>query len=267
MSNYTKKDTKVKAEVVEEKIETKEANVVKDDVKAETETEKEIKDENEDEIKIVIKDEKSEEVKVEKKDETNDMVAMLQRQLMEMQQAMIRMQANQAMPIMSSGASDYDTMYEIGTRFVNGASIYSPNKEVVFDIPFDKTVTVSGADLGMLLKTPFVKDWFAKDIIFFEDENVYTQKKIKKEWDLSDEALTKLINENDTVKTVSTLKDMTKNMRDDVMIHCLFYRIVELCDNGKLSTMPYDTRKQIESMFGFKIDDAQMLFRGFRNIR
>jgi hypothetical protein len=207
-----------------------------------------------------VKKIESTEVKPDPKDE---MIAQLQKQMLDMQNAFINMQSNQQVEI----KTENNEIYEIGTRFVNGVTIFSPRKEVEKEIPFNKIIEIDKNELDMLLKSNFVKDWLEKDILFFTKEDNYTKKKIKKRFDLSDEKFIDMILNNSTNKVMEIITNMTNKYKDDPVIHCVFYRIVELCSNGKLSTMPYETRKAIEKAFNFKIDDAQMLFRGFREIK
>jgi hypothetical protein len=196
-------------------------------------------------------------------DPKDEIILKLQEQINNIQQAFINMQSNQKTEIKSENTE----VYGIGTRFVNGVTIFSPRKEIEKEIPFNKNIEVDKNELDMLLKSNFVKDWFEKDILFFTNENVYSQRKIKKQFDLSDENLIDIILNHSTKKVMDVITDMTKRFKDDPVIHCIFYRIVELCSNGKLSTMPYETRREIEKAFSFKIDDAQMLFRGFRELK
>lgn len=199
----------------------------------------------------------------EKKDSNdNKEVDLLKKQIEELKLMMLNMQS-QNHPV--TVPVNEENFYDIGIRLVYGAPIYSPRKEVVKEVPFDGYVTVDDYELNNLIKSNFVKEWLEKDILFFSDSNTYKKKRINKRYDLSDDAMCKLICDNSTIVVVGKLNEMTKNMKDDPMVHCLYYRIVELCDNGKLSKMPYETRQEIENMFGFRVDNAQALFRGFRN--
>jgi hypothetical protein len=198
-----------------------------------------------------------------KLDPKDEIIAQLQKQMLDMQNAFINMQSNQKV----ENKAENNEIYEIGTRFVNGVTIFSPRKEVEKEIPFNKIIEIDKNELDMLLKSNFVKDWFEKDILFFVNGDIYSTKKIKKRFNLNDEKFVDMILNSSTNKVMETITNMTNKYKDDPMIHCVFYRIVELCSNGKLSTMPYETRKAIEKAFNFKIDDAQMLFRGFREIK
>jgi hypothetical protein len=209
-------------------------------------------------------DNKEEKIIENKNNEKDEQISLLRQQLEELQRALIKMQSNQTE---TSHNSYENTEIEIGGRFVNGVSIYSPNKEVVRDIPFNGSVTVDEMELNNLLKSNFVRDFLEKDIIYFKDESLYQKKKIKKKYELDNDSFTSMIMNNSTEKVVDTMNTMTKHMKDDPMIHCVFYRIVELCYEGKLTKMPYTTRKELEKIFEFKIDDAQSLFRGFVDIK
>jgi hypothetical protein len=213
--------------------------------------------------KVETLDVKKNEVVETKVDPKDEMIEQLQKQMMEMQKAFIQMQSGQK----SNIKLENNDVYEIGTRFINGVTIFSPRKEVEKEIPFNKVIEIDEYELTMLLKSNFVKEWFEKDLLFFVDEGIYSQKKLKKQFDLSDETLVNHLMNKSTKEAMELISNMTKRYKDDPMIHCIFYRIVELCSNGKLSTMPFETRREIEKMFNFKIDDAQMLFRGFREIK
>jgi hypothetical protein len=201
-------------------------------------------------------------------DEKDELITKLQKQMLEMQEAFIKMQANQSAPSQTNTNDDMplDKLYEIGSRFVNGLSIFSPNKEVLRDIPFNDVVTVDDIELNNLLKSNFVREFFEKDIIYFNDETLYKRKRIKKKFELDDKAFVNFILNNSTAYVVDTLNTMTNGLKDDPMVHCIFYRIVELCYSGKLVAMSYETRKAIEKMFEFKVEDAQMLFSGFKTV-
>jgi hypothetical protein len=213
--------------------------------------------------KVETPEVKKSEVAETKPDPKDEIIEQLQKQMMEMQQAFIQMQSGQKTNI----KLENNNVYEIGARFINGVTIFSPRKEVEKEIPFNKVIEIDDYELTMLLKSNFVKEWFEKDLLFFVDEDVYPQKKLKKQFDLSDENLADDLMNKSTKEVMELLSNMTKKYKDDPMIHCIFYRIVEMCFNGKLSNLNYETRKAIEKQFNFKIDDAQMLFRGFRNIK
>lgn len=203
---------------------------------------------------------KEEEVKKDPKDE---IIEKLQKQMQEMQEAFIAMQSN----TQKNSVDENSEIYEIGTRLVNGVTIFSPRREVEKEIPFNKIIELDKYELDMLLKSNYVREWFEKDVLFFNDKEVYKERRIKKEFDLSDEHLIDVILNKTTTKVMEEISEMTRKYKDDPMIHCVFYRIVELCSNGSLSKMPHETRRAIEKAFNFKIDDAQMLFRGFRDLK
>lgn len=190
----------------------------------------------------------------------------LKKQLADLQALMVKMQLGQINSNMNT--SDDDTMYEIGTRCVYSTGIYSQDRRIVKEIPpFGKTIMVDNSELKELLKTPFVRDWFESDIIYFTDNSVYAKKKLNKRCELDDNSFINLIMNNSTEKVVYELNKITRDFKDEPVIHCVLYRIVELCYEGKLAKMQYDTRKEIERLFGLRIDDAQMLFREFMKIK
>ena len=193
-------------------------------------------------------------------------IELLQKQLEEMQKAFINMSAN-ATPITTIAEEKEDKFYEISSRFIDDIAIFSPRKEIEKVIPRLKSTMVDEAELNALLKSNFVKDWFEKDILYIDDESVLKRKKIKKIYDLSDESLASIILDNTTADAMEELRKMTNNMKYDPMVHCMFYRIVDLCDRGLLVNMNFNTRTEIEKMFGFKISDAQMLYAGFRAVK
>ncbi len=197
----------------------------------------------------------------------NNEVDVLKQQLADLQALMIKMQSNQMVNTVPT-SMDEDTLYEISTRSVNSTGIYSQDKRITREIPpFGGVVTVDGLELRELLKSNFVRDWFESDIIYFKDESVYDKKRITKRCHLDDESFTDLMMNNSTEKVVSELNRITRNFKDEPVIHCVFYRIIELCYEGKLTKMDYATRQEIEKLFGTKIDDAQMFFRGFKEIK
>ena len=215
------------------------------------------KKENKEEIKIEIG-------KSEEEIDQSKIIEDLQKQIEEMRKAFVTLQSEKSS--YNKGLEE-DDMFEIGTRFVNGVTIFSPRREVEKELPFNKNIELDKYELDMLLKSNYVRDWLEKDILFFTNEDIYVKKKIRKQFDLSDGYFIDLILKNSTNIVIRELSNMTKNYKDDPMIHCVFYRIVELCSNGKLSTMPHETRKAVEKAFNFKIDDAQMLFRGFKEVK
>ena len=223
-----------------------------------------------------VKDEEqnnvNEEIKVAEKNDpiiNQNEVDTLKQQLADLQALMTKMQLNQYSNASHiSGGGEEDAIYEVSTRCVCSTGIYSPDKRIIKEIqPFGGVVTLDGLELRELLKSNFVRDWFESDIIYFTDESVYSKKKINKRCNLDDDSFTDLIMNNPTEKVVNELNKITRNFKDEPVIHCVFYRIVELCYEGKLTKMSYDTRREIERLFGFKIDDATMLFRGFKEIK
>ena len=196
-------------------------------------------------------------------DPKDAMIEQLKEQMQQMQAALIAMQGNDK----NKAVGENSTIYEIGTRLVNGVTIYSPRREVEKEIPFNKIIELDKYELDMLLKSNYVKEWLEKDVLFFNNEEAYEERRIKKQYDLTDESLIDMILNQSTVEVMEALSKMTRKYKDDPMIHCIFYRIVELCSNGSLSKMPHETRQEIEKEFNFKIDNAQMLFRGFRDLK
>jgi hypothetical protein len=191
-------------------------------------------------------------------------ISALQKQLQEMQKVILAMQSAQYPNSQKEDSSE--VLYEIGTRFVNGVTIFSPMKDVKIEMDFGKLYEIELHELNSLLKNPQNREWLEKDILFFTNSEVYKKKKLNRQYFLDDDTLTELIMSKDTDVLKSIFNKMTENMNYDPMIYCLFYRIVELAYSGKLNSMSHPTRQMIEKMFKFNLDNAEMLFQRYKEV-
>lgn len=192
-------------------------------------------------------------------------ISALQKQLQEMQKVILAMQSAQY-PNAQKEDTSSEVLYEIGTRFVNGVTIFSPMKDVKIEMDFGKLYEIELHELNSLLKNPQNREWLEKDILFFTNSEVYKKKKLNRQYFLDDDTLTDLIMSKDTDELKIIFNKMTESMNYDPMIYCLFYRIVELAYSGKLNSMSHPTRQMIEKMFKFNLDNAEMLFQRYKEV-
>jgi len=179
---------------------------------------------------------------------------LMQKQMQDMQNAIIKMQMNN-----NISNSVESKKYNIGGRLINGVTIYSPKREVDRRVPYKETIEVNDYEMEMLLKTQFVRDFLRKDIIYFTEEENYEKFKIYDRLDLSDEKIINMVLKYTSNDLVNELNILTRDKKDDPVVHSLFYRIVELDMSGAIARMVYENRKAIETYFKYRIENARML--------
>jgi uncharacterized coiled-coil protein SlyX len=180
----------------------------------------------------------------------------MQKQLQEMQSAFIKMQSS-GINLNKNNVINDNEQYEIGCRLVNGVLIYSPKREIERRISYKETIFVNGYEMEMLLKSNFVRDFLAKGVLYFVNEENYKQFNIYEVMDISDKWITNTLLNLSSEEVIETLNKVTRNKKDDTVVHSIFYRIVELYKNGDgIRKMDYETLKAIEKYFNYKIDNA-----------
>lgn len=232
--------------------------------------EKKVKKENMDKIEVnnndalldIIKNQKEVISNLENKNITNEnTMDLLQKQLTELQMAMIKIQSNNTIQTLNK-----DKLLSLRCRFLNGITLYSPKREVEIRVPYNQDIEISEDEMQMLMKTSFVRDFLKKDVIYFRDEENYKKFKVFDRFDLSDEKIINVVTQSSQNKLVEELNKYTNSKKDDPVFHSLFYRIVDLYNNGKLIKMTYENRKTIEEYFRFEISNAQFLLHRFKEI-
>lgn len=198
--------------------------------------------------------------------ETMSTLSVMQKQMQEMQQAFIALQSQKSQSSNNYNDDKYRQI-EIGCRLINGVSLYSPRREVERDITYGSPITVSEEEMNMLLKTPVTKKFLENDVIYFVDKEEYDNFKIFNHIDLSDDKLIELVSNSSTNELIAKLNELTRNKREDALMHSLFYRIVDLTTKNKLNGMKYENRRAIEQYCKFKIETAQMLIDNIRGIK
>lgn len=192
--------------------------------------------------------------------ESMSTLGILQKQMQDMQQAFIQMQSNSQNTSNSNTTSSKS--FEIGSRLINGITLYDPKRVVEREIPSNQIIEVNEYEIEMLLKSPLVKNLIKDDVVYFVDKDDYERFKIYEHSDLSDEFIMKLVTDSSADQLTSKLDKLTKNKRNHQVLHSIFYRIVELTTDGKLHRMNYNSRNAIEKYFRFSIDNgAQMVER------
>lgn len=196
--------------------------------------------------------------------EQNNVIEEMKKQLAEMQKAFISMQSNTSTVL----NNEEDDTVRIGCRFINGVPVYSPKRDIEYEIKYgeENEIEVSPNEMRMLLKTNFVREFLRKDVLYFVNDSDYDKFKITNRFYLNDDELIKLVSSKNSNHVISELNKYTRDKRDDPVFHCLFYRIVKLSMDGKLGSMPYETRKSIEEYFQFTIDNAQFLMSNIAKI-
>jgi len=200
-----------------------------------------------------------------KEDSKDKVIDDLQKQMEEMRKLIISMQSSNV-GSKHDQESNVETLYEIGTRFINGVTIFSPMRDVKVEMDFGKIYEIELHELNSILKNPQNREWLEKDILFFTDTSLYAKKKLNRQYHLDDKSLVDIIMNNETEDIKLLFNKMTDHMNYDPMIHCLFYRVAELVYDGKLNNMSYPTRQMIEKMFKFDLNNAEMLFSRFKEI-
>jgi len=187
---------------------------------------------------------------------------LMQKQMQDMQNAIIKMQMNN-----NISNSVESKKYNIGGRLINGVTIYSPKREVDRRVPYKETIEVNDYEMEMLLKTQFVRDFLRKDIIYFTEEENYEKFKIYDRLDLSDEKIINMVLKYTSNDLVNELNILTRDKKDDPVVHSLFYRIVELDMSGAIARMVYENRKAIETYFKYRIENARMLIESLKKVQ
>ena len=196
------------------------------------------------------------------KTENKNTNELMQKQMQDMQNAIIKMQINN-----NISNSVESKKYNIGGRLINGVTIYSPKREVERRIPYKETIEVNEYEIEMLLKTQFVKDFLRKDIIFFTDEENYEKFKIYDRLDLSDEKIINMVLKYTSNDLVNELNRLTRDKKDDPVVHSLFYRIVELDMSGAIARMVHENRVAIETYFKYRIENARTLIESLKKVQ
>lgn len=179
-------------------------------------------------------------------------IAEMTKQMQEMQAMMISMQSKQPVTI-----TNVNNKTSIGCRFLNGITVYSPNREIEIFIPCGENNTIDFTDneMNLLLKQKFFKDFLTEDVLYFVNEEDYTRHNLKKINSMDDNSIVEILNSRDNLKTI--FDNYTNSKRNSPVLHCLFYTIVNLVDKGKINTLPVGVQREIEDYFNFKIDDAR----------
>jgi len=215
-----------------------------------------VKKENVDEL---LKKNEEQEKLIDELNSKNNQTALafeqMQKQLQEMQSAFIQMQSN-GINLKKNNVINDNEQYEIGCRLVNGVLIYSPKREIERRISYKETIFVNGYEMEMLLKSNFVRDFLAKGVLYFVNEENYKQFNIYEVMDISDKWITNTLLNLSSEEVIEKLNNVTRNKKDDTVVHSIFYRIVELYKNGDVRRMDYETLKAIEKYFNYKIDNA-----------
>lgn len=198
-------------------------------------------------------------------EESKMAIELLTKQMQEMQAAFVKMQSSNNNIINKS--LDSNKKISIGCRLINGVTLYSPKREVEIRIPNNQAVDFNIQEIELLLKSQFVRDFLAKDVIYFTDENDYEEFKIYNRKHLDDDMLTNLVMNSDENTLNNKLFELTNNKRDDVIIHVIFYKIIELYQNGIITRMTYKNRQVIEKFFKYNMENAIMLLERVNQIK
>jgi hypothetical protein len=197
----------------------------------------------------------------EENSKNNNALEILQKQFLDMQSLLLKMQIGNSTP-----SKPETKLLSLGCRLFNGVTLYSPKREVEFRVPFNEQIEITEDEMQMIMKTGFVRDFLKKDIVYFVDDENYKKYKIFDRYDLSDERIIAMVLQSKQNQLVTDLNKYTNEKKDDPVFHSLFYRIVGLYNDGKLSSMSYENRKTIEGYFGFEISNAQLLLHRFKNV-
>ena len=148
----------------------------------------------------------------------------------------------------------------VGCRFINGVTVFSPKREIEVFVPYglENSVNFNDNEMQLLMKSQFVREFLRKNVLYFENDSDYETYGIYNRFDMSDDAVSALVR-TDVNTMKSEFDKFTNQKRDDAVVHCLFYKIVELYAAGKLAGMSFENRKFIEEYFNYKIENAQVL--------
>lgn len=188
-------------------------------------------------------------------EDQKNIIEEMNKKFQELQSAFVSLQAN------NSTVNNTEESVRIGCRFINGVPIYSPKRDIEYIIGYgeENEIDISVDEMKMILKTPFVREFLRKDVLYFTNEEDYEKFNITNRFYIDDNELIKIVSSKNTGEVINTLNKYTRNKKDDPVVHSLFYRIVKLSMEGKVNTMSYETRKAIEEYFQFSIDNGQFL--------
>lgn len=181
-------------------------------------------------------------------------IADMTKQMQEMQAMMISMQSKQSF---SNTITNANNKVSIGCRFLNGVTVYSPNREIEIFIPYGENniIDFTENEMSMLLKQKFFREFLAEDVLYFINEEDYARYSIKKIMSLDDDSIIDILDGKENLKSV--FDKYTNSKRNDPVSHVLFYTIVNLVDKNKISRLGIGVQREIEDYFNFKIDDAR----------
>jgi hypothetical protein len=138
---------------------------------------------------------------------------------------------------------------KVGCRMFNGATLISQGGDISIPIEYNEEVDIEYAELREIFKNPFgYKSMFRKGILYFVNPQDYARFNIKPEVDLSEEALTKLLNNSNAFAVTDRIKEITKDKKDLASMFTVIYQIASLIDKKKVD-LDYDIRSALEKYF------------------
>ena len=148
--------------------------------------------------------------------------------------------------------SKEDREVEIVCNCINGGVLNNNDGSIRYELKYQTPVDVAVDDLKKCFRATTNKyiDLFRDGLFAFVDKELYSEFKIRDVVDLSDEALSEMVNKGEIPyqeKIRST---------DSILSHTIIYRVSDLKRQGKLRDWSYSHEKAFEAYFGIKVDEC-----------
>lgn len=179
-----------------------------------------------------------------KKDIESEEILVLKAQLKQLQEMMSIMSQNSQPQVVAS------KIIKLGSRSINGSGLVSEDRTVQVNVPYNKEVALSEAEIRNLIRKPQIRRLLENGILYFTEEENYRIADIYNYQDLSDERIMEICSQpvlNDIIRDLSIL---SKNKADGAVENNLIYRISNMIRAGKLANLSYEVRAGLESYFG-----------------
>ena len=162
---------------------------------------------------------------------------------------------------------DDDRDIEVFCRTFYPVTLSAMNDQKKFTIQGMGSAYININELKLFLRdtTSGSLTLFKNDILYFKDESLYEELKIKKEIDLSDENIIKIITMEDTNEMINKVAELTNYKVNFAVLHAFQYLVVKLTldKNKPLKNWSYENRRILESYIGQKFDDLSRAINAY----
>lgn len=217
--------------------------------------------------KTTKKVEKKEIVEKEEKISDNSEVIALRQQLEEMKKAMELLMNNKATEPSKVYVKEAEDEVVIGCRILQGVGWGDPSRdEGEIRLRFNEEQSVTVSDMKKFFRSAAIRRLFEDGICYFTNDEDYTLFNIRKHVDLSNENLSRILEEKDINSIVRELDKITESKKNGSIVNCMVYRICDMIRNNELK-WDYYTRTAIENYFGVEFDRGIMALNALQDFR